>query len=83
VNPDTLESLPNGETGLLKHFDLANRGHILAIQTDDLGKKTEEGFEVFGRSKEGSARGCSLTIDEMTRLDGFIRNSHHPSTGSG
>ncbi len=69
VNPDTLEPLPDGETGLLKHFDLANRGHILAIQTDDLGRRTPEGFEVFGRSKEGSVRGCSLTIDEMTRIE--------------
>lgn len=69
VDPDTLKPLPAGETGLLKHFDLANRGHILAIQTDDLGRTTEGGFEVFGRSGGGSARGCSLTIDEMTRIE--------------
>lgn len=69
VDPETLKPLPPGETGLLKHFDLANRGHILAIQTDDLGKMTGEGFEVFGRSKEGEARGCSLTIDEMTHIE--------------
>jgi hypothetical protein len=69
VDPENLEPLPNGEIGLLKHFDLANRGHILAIQTDDLGRKTGEGFEVIGRSKEGDARGCSLTIDEMTRIE--------------
>jgi hypothetical protein len=69
VDPETLKPLPNGEIGLLKHLDLANRGHILAIQTDDLGRQTGEGFEVFGRSKEGGARGCSLTIDEMTRIE--------------
>jgi anaerobic magnesium-protoporphyrin IX monomethyl ester cyclase len=69
VDPETLKPLPAGETGLLKHFDLANRGHILAIQTDDLGRMTPEGFEVFGRSKEGEAKGCSLTIDEMTRIE--------------
>jgi anaerobic magnesium-protoporphyrin IX monomethyl ester cyclase len=68
VNPDTLEPLPLGKIGLLRHFDLANRGHIAAIQTDDLGRLASEGFEVFGRSKEGEARGCSLTIDEMTRI---------------
>jgi hypothetical protein len=68
VDPDTLKPLPTGETGLLKHFDLANRGHILAIQTDDLGRMTPEGFEIFGRSREGEARGCSLTIDEMTHI---------------
>jgi len=69
VDPETLKPLPPGETGLIRHFDLANRGHILAIQTDDLGKMAPEGFEVFGRSKEGEAKGCSLTIDEMTRIE--------------
>ena len=67
VDPDTLEPLPPGETGLLRHFDLANRGHLLAIQSDDLGRITPEGFEVYGRTREGEARGCSLTIDEMTQ----------------
>ena len=69
VDPETLKPLPPGETGLLRHCDLANRGHILAIQTDDLGRMTGEGFEVFGRSKEGEGRGCSMTIDEMTRIE--------------
>lgn len=69
ADPESLEPLPDGETGLLRHFDLANRGHILAIQTDDLGRMTPEGFEVFGRSKEAEAKGCSLTIDEMTRIE--------------
>jgi hypothetical protein len=68
VDPDTLEPLPAGEQGLLRHFDLANRGHICAIQTDDMGKQVECGFEVYGRAQEGEARGCSLTIDEMTRV---------------
>ncbi len=68
VDPDTLEPLPPGKIGLLRHFDLANRGHILAVQTDDLGRITPEGFEIYGRTKEGEARGCSLTIDEMTQI---------------
>jgi hypothetical protein len=68
VDPDTLEPLPPGQTGLLRHFDLANRGHLLAIQSDDLGKITPEGFEIDGRTREGEARGCSLTIDEMTHI---------------
>ncbi len=69
VDPESLKPLPNGEIGLLKHYDLANRGHCLAIQTDDLGRKSPEGFEVLGRSKEAAAKGCSLTIDEMTRIE--------------
>ena len=67
VDPDTLEPLSPGETGLLRHFDLANRGHICAIQTDDLGRMVEGGFEIYGRAQETETRGCSLTIDEMTR----------------
>jgi hypothetical protein len=68
VDPDTLEPLPAGEQGLLRHFDLANRGHICAIQTDDMGILVDGGFEVSGRAEAGEARGCSLTIDEMTRV---------------
>jgi hypothetical protein len=68
VDPDTLEPLPDGEAGLLRHFDLANRGHIGAIQTDDMGKRVAGGFEVLGRAVGGGQRGCSLTIDEMTRI---------------
>ena len=67
VDPDTLEPLPRGETGLLRHFDLANRGHICAIQTDDLGRSVDGGFEILGRARDDQTRGCSLTIDEMTR----------------
>jgi len=67
VNPETLEPLPPGEIGLLRHFDLANRGHICAIQTDDLGRMVDAGFEIYGRAEDSEAKGCSLTIDEMTR----------------
>lgn len=68
VDPETLEPLPPGEEGFLRHFDLANRGHCCAIQTDDLGFLWEGGFEVLGRATGGEGRGCSLTIDEMTRI---------------
>jgi len=68
VDPDSLEPLPEGETGLLRHFDLANRGHICAIQTDDLGSIVPGGFEVYGRARDDGSRGCSLSIDEMTRI---------------
>ena len=68
VDPDSLEPLPDGETGFLRHFDLANRGHICAIQTDDLGRIVPGGFEVYGRARDDGSRGCSLSIDEMTRI---------------
>lgn len=68
VDPETLEPLRGEEVGLLRHFDLANRGHLLAIQTDDLGRRVGEGFEIIGRARGDSARGCSLTIDEWTQI---------------
>lgn len=68
VHPETSEPLPHGEIGLLRHFDLANRGHICAIQTDDLGRMVPGGFEILGRAAGGKARGCSLSIDEITRI---------------
>ncbi len=68
VEPETLAPLPEGEIGLLRHFDLAGRGHVCAIQTDDLGRMMPEGFEVFGRVRDDGTRGCSLSIDEMTKI---------------
>jgi hypothetical protein len=37
----------------------------MAIQTSDVGKKTEDGFEVIGRSEFSESRGCSIALDEM------------------
>ena len=48
VDPHTLEPLPAGATGLLRHFDLANLNSVCAIQTEDLGRVTGNGFELLG-----------------------------------
>ena len=52
VDVDSFERLPRGEIGLLKHYDLANRSMVVAVQTDNLGFETEEGFEIVGRWKK-------------------------------
>ena len=65
VDPETLHPVPMGGPGLLRHFDLANRGSAMAIQTDDLGVEIGDGFEVLGRASGAEARGCSIAIDEM------------------
>lgn len=49
VHPDTLEPLPPGEAGLLRHYDLTNRAMILAVQTDNVGVAIDGGFEILGR----------------------------------
>jgi hypothetical protein len=70
VAPETLAPLPHGEVGLLRYLDLANGGHPILVQTDDLGVTGPEGFEVLGRAGAAEARGCSLSVDELTRGEG-------------
>lgn len=43
--------LPEGEIGLLRHYDLANLPTVIAVQTDNLGYNTGDGFEIIGRAK--------------------------------
>jgi hypothetical protein len=60
VSPETGKEVANGETGLLRIFDLANVYSVMAIQTEDLGIRRGEGFEIMGRAKLAEPRGCSL-----------------------
>ena len=68
VDPAGMSDVPLGEVGILVHYDLANTGSVLAIQTSDLGRLTDEGFEVLGRAEGAEARGCSIAADAL--LDG-------------
>lgn len=63
VDPETLEPVPPGQIGLLQHFDLANLFSVLAIQTEDLGREHEQGFETLGRVEGAAPRGCSIATD--------------------
>lgn len=65
VDPETLTEVPQGKTGILRHFDLANCGSVMAIQTEDLGYLTGDGFEITGRASGAEARGCALALDEF------------------
>ncbi len=49
-----------GKVGLLQIFDLANAFSVLAIQTEDLAVRREDGFELIGRAEQVEPRGCSL-----------------------
>ncbi len=53
MNVDTLAPLPDGEVGLLAHWDLANVPTVLAVITDNLGYTTDggRGCEMVGRAK--------------------------------
>lgn len=65
VDPETLKAVPHGQRGLLRHVDLANCDSVMAIQTDDVGYLTGDGFEIVGRMPGAEARGCALTLDEF------------------
>ena len=53
MSVDTLKPLPDGEVGLLAHWDLANVPTVLAVITDNLGYTTDggRGCEMVGRAK--------------------------------
>jgi hypothetical protein len=68
VDPETLQPLPEGATGLILHLDLANLDSVLAVQTDDLGRITPDGLQLLGRATGAEARGCSLAAEELMRL---------------
>lgn len=65
VDPETGREADEGERGMLRLFDAANLGSVLAIQTQDLAIRRGPGFELLGRDPTAIPRGCSRTADEM------------------
>jgi hypothetical protein len=60
VSPETGREVAEGETGLIRVLDLANVFSVMAIQTEDLGVRRGDGFELLGRAVLAEPRGCSL-----------------------
>lgn len=65
VDPTSGLDVAAGEAGVLVHYDLANVGSVLAVQTSDLGEMEGSGFRVLGRLRGAEARGCSLAADAL------------------
>jgi phenylacetate-coenzyme A ligase PaaK-like adenylate-forming protein len=66
VDPETMRPLPDGEIGILRHWDLANVNSVMALQTADLGRvEAGGGFRLLGRARGAEARGCSLAVEEL------------------
>lgn len=70
LDPETLAVLPEGERGVICHYDLANCSSVVGILTEDLGVATPEGFRFQGRVKGSESRGCSVSLDEMLAAPG-------------
>jgi len=60
ISPETGREVAEGETGLIRVFDLANVFSVAAVQTEDLGIRRGDGFELIGRAQLAEPRGCSL-----------------------
>ena len=65
LDPETLAVAPEGERGIICHYDLANCSSVVGILTEDLGVATPEGFQFMGRVGGAESRGCSVSVDEM------------------
>jgi hypothetical protein len=63
LDPDTLDELPAGRTGLLCHHDLANLGSVSVVLTEDLGHTVgDDGIVVEGRVAGAVPRGCGQLL---------------------
>ena len=60
ISPETGKPVGDGETGLLRIFDLANAFSVMALQTEDLAVSHGGQFELLGRAQAAEPRGCSL-----------------------
>jgi hypothetical protein len=65
LDPETLEELPDGDLGVLCHFDLANLGSVCAVLTEDLGRVSGRTMEWVGRAPGAPPRGCSLAAADI------------------
>ena len=65
IDPESGKECADGETGILRIFDLANTGSCCAVQTRDLAIRRGENFELLGRDPAALPRGCSRTTDEI------------------
>lgn len=60
---DPFDSVAEGGTGAINIIDLANIHTISFVETEDLGRSTQNGtFEVLGRLDNSDVRGCNLLI---------------------
>ena len=61
----------HGVVGAVRHVDLANRGSVIAVETEDLGALVpsspsgQAGLVLFGRDQGAELRGCSLDAETL------------------
>jgi hypothetical protein len=73
LDPETLNELTEGESGVLCHFDLANLGSVCAVLTEDLGRVRGGRIDLAGRAAGAPPRGCSLATADLLAAGGAGR----------
>ena len=69
VDPVTADPVPPGAQGLLRVFDLSNRGSVASIITGDLAHAVDGGFVLLGRHPGAPPKGCSIDADVLLAKD--------------
>jgi len=57
VHPLTFRRVQPGETGLIRLYDLSNRGMAAVVQTDKMGFESGDGFEIVGKLDKNDSGG--------------------------
>jgi len=70
LDPVNLAERPEGEEGILCHYDLANVGSVVAVLTADRGRAVGDAVEWIGRTPGAPPRGCSLATAELLEAQG-------------
>ena len=60
ISPETGLEPAEGNAGLIHVLDLANVYSVMHLQTEDIGRRRANGFELIGRAAAAEPRGCSL-----------------------
>ncbi|HEY0456971.1 MAG TPA: hypothetical protein VGE41_11395, partial [Verrucomicrobiae bacterium] len=74
ISPETGLEVQDGQTGLIRIYDLANVYSVAAIQTEDLGVRRGSRFELLGRASEAEPRGCSLMSIDLQASAALLDN---------
>ncbi|MEM8963026.1 MAG: hypothetical protein AAGD38_16200 [Acidobacteriota bacterium] len=67
LDPISLEEVATGEEGLISFVDLGNLGSAIHVLTEDIGYASGSGIVLVGRASGAQLRGCSLTVEELSR----------------
>jgi hypothetical protein len=65
VDPETLQPVAAGASGIARIEDLANVDSAFAVLAQDLVRRVDGGFELLGRLAGAPPRGCSIALDEL------------------